>query len=527
MKKVIIPTKLDPICKKMLEDNGNYTVFQEEGADLFALAAEHSDAYAFVVRSEKITPEVIDAYPNLGVVIRAGAGYNTIDTDYARSKGIDVMNTPGANSNAVAEEVLALMMAHARHLIPADASCRSGLWEKSKFMGGEITGKTLGILGLGHIGQLLVKRASGFEMTIIGFDPVLSKEKAAAMGVELVASVEDVFSRADYISLHIPENDHTRGMINASLFDVMKPGAVIVNCARAGVLNEDDLRTAKASKDIYYLNDVYPKDEAGDKPVAEIADIMLPHLGASTREANSNAAQFAARQLIEFDEKGITHAIVNRDTPVGLDVEFSDLAYTLTRFCHAGFRSNQRLKLAETSAYGGLKPFANWLVVPIVCAIDEHFSRSLDWKGAERYLSEQGIDYVCREVDDQKAYENSITIDLTASGDNGDMHHASVRGTVTEGNMMISRINNFDKLYIEPSGNMCCFIYDDRPGVLAEISTRLASAGINIDDVRNPHSDCGKKSIALMKVNQAVPCEVIAEIEKEIDASVAFQVDLG
>ncbi len=163
-KKVIIPTKLNAIARETLESNGAYCVVQDESMELLGAAGEHADAHALIVRSEKVGPEVIDAFPGLKVIVRAGAGYNTIDTEYARSKGIDVMNTPGANSNAVAEEVMALMMAHARHLIPADASCRSGKWEKSLFMGTEITGKTLGILGLGHIGQLLVRRASGFDM---------------------------------------------------------------------------------------------------------------------------------------------------------------------------------------------------------------------------------------------------------------------------------------------------------------------------------------------------------------------------
>ncbi|MEM0969066.1 MAG: NAD(P)-dependent oxidoreductase [Verrucomicrobiota bacterium] len=212
VKKVIIPTKLDSIAKQILEDHGGYEVYQEEGADLLALASDQSDAHALIVRSEKVTPEVIDAYPQLAVVVRAGAGYNTIDIKYARSKGIDVMNTPGANSNAVAEEVVALMLAHARHLIPADASCRSGRWEKSKFMGQEITGKTLGILGLGHIGQLLVKRASGFDMEVVAYDPFVSEDRAAELGVGLRKDYRDVFREADYISLHIPENDETRGM---------------------------------------------------------------------------------------------------------------------------------------------------------------------------------------------------------------------------------------------------------------------------------------------------------------------------
>ena len=525
-KKVLIPTKLDPVARETLEANGGYSVVQDESAELLELAKDHADAHALIVRSEKVSPEVIDAFPDLKVVVRAGAGYNTIDTEYARSKGIDVMNTPGANSNAVAEEVIALMMSHARHLIPADASVRSGKWEKSKFMGGELTGKTLGILGLGHIGQLLVKRASGFEMKVIAFDPIVSADRAKALGVEMVADFKEIFQRADFISLHIPENDRTRGMINAEVFSEMKDGAVLVNCARAGVVNEDDLRVAKQEKSISYLNDVYAKDEAGDKPVADVADIMLPHLGASTREANYNAAIFAARQLIALDERGVASAVVNRDMPDGLNPAYSELAYVLTKFCREGFSPNSQLRLVETSVYGELKEFAEWLVVPIVCALDSDFNRSLDHKAAEAHLASMGVNYSCRDADDRKAYGNSITIDLTVHGEGQSLHKASVRGTVAEGHLMISRINDFDQLYVVPEGHFACFIYDDRPGVLAEISAQLANAKINIDDVRNPHSSCGEQSLALVKVNQRVPAEVVESIKGKIDAIVGFSVEL-
>ena len=195
MKKVLIPTKLDGVAKSMLENHGNYAVIQDESTDLDTLIQANSDVYALIVRSEKITAEVIDALPELKVIIRAGAGFNTIDTKYARTRGVDVMNTPGANSNAVAEEVAALMLADARHIIAADASTRAGKWEKSKFMGGELTGKTLGILGLGYIGRLLIRRLSGFDMKVIGFDPVISEDLARDMGVELV-SLDELFKES-------------------------------------------------------------------------------------------------------------------------------------------------------------------------------------------------------------------------------------------------------------------------------------------------------------------------------------------
>ena len=188
MKKILIPTKLNLIAKKTLESHGNYQVVQDDSKDIEELISEHSDVHGIIVRSEKITSKIIDALPHLKIIVRAGAGYNTIDTKYARKKGVDVMNTPGANANAVAEEVVALMLADARHLIPGDISCRQGKWEKKNFMGTEITGKTVGIVGFGAIGQLVAKRLSGFDVKILAFDPFLKVEKARLFDAVPVAS---------------------------------------------------------------------------------------------------------------------------------------------------------------------------------------------------------------------------------------------------------------------------------------------------------------------------------------------------
>ncbi len=311
MKKVLIPTALDSVAKEILEAHGGYKVVQIPKADILQFAKENPDLHALIVRSEKVTAEIIDAAPNLKVIVRAGAGYNTIDIAHARAKGVDVMNTPGANSNGVAEEVVALMLADARKLIAADASCRAGAWEKTAFMGTEVTGKTIGIVGLGHIGRLVVKRLSGFEPTFLGFDPGTTPRQAAELGVKLV-SLDELFSQSDYVTLHLPETAETKGMINRALLGQMKPGATLINCARAGIVNEADLRAVKAEKKLRFLNDVYAKDEEGPKSVADIADIMVPHLGASTREANFKAAELAARELIDLDEKGIDKAVVNK-----------------------------------------------------------------------------------------------------------------------------------------------------------------------------------------------------------------------
>ena len=525
MKKVLIPTALDAVAKEILESHGGYAVVQVPKCDVAQLVRDNPDAHALIVRSEKITADIIDAAPGLKVIVRAGAGYNTIDIRHARKKGVDVMNTPGANSNAVAEEVVAMILADARHLVAADASCRAGQWEKTAFMGTELTGKTVGIVGLGYIGQLVARRLEGFEVMLLGYDPFTSEEKAAALGIQL-ASLPELFAKADYVTLHIPENEETRGLVNRALLGQMKPGATLVNCARAGILNEADLRALKAEKKIRFLNDVYAKDEPGPKSVADVADLMLPHLGASTREANRKAAELAAKELVDLDDKGITSAVVNRDVPAGLDPAFGRLANVLARICRRVLGADTRLKLVETSFYGSLKPYAKWLLTPVTAGLSADYDTGLDHKATLAFLADMGVDYVDRATDEHKAYTNSITVDLTGNLDAEHLVRASVRGTVEEGNLLVARINDFDKLYFEPTGNWAVFTYDDRPGVLGRIGAALAAAGVNIDDVRNPHDSKGRTSLAILKVNQPVDDALVQKIATDIQARVAFHVEL-
>ncbi|MBN2145100.1 MAG: phosphoglycerate dehydrogenase, partial [Candidatus Aureabacteria bacterium] len=324
MKKVLIPTKLPGVAKKILEGKG-YKVIQDSEMPLAELVKKESDGEALIVRSEKVTAAIIDALPKLKAVVRAGAGYDNIDIKYARSKKIDVMNTPGANANGVAEEAVGMMLAAARFFIPGDQTTRAGQWEKSKYTGTELAGKTIGVVGLGNIGRLVCKRLAGFEVKLLGYDPFISADKAREMNVEMV-SLEDIFKRSHYVTLHLPGGQDTKGMVDEKLLMLMPEGATLINCARAGIINEEDLRKVKPLKKLKFCNDVYTEDKAGEKSIKDIADIMLPHLGASTVESNINAAQRAAEELIDLWEKGITRYVVNSSIPEGLDEKYQELA---------------------------------------------------------------------------------------------------------------------------------------------------------------------------------------------------------
>ncbi len=518
MKNVLIPTKLNKVAKEIL-GNAGLTVVQDADTPMAELVSAHPEAEALIVRSEKVTREVIDALPHLKLVVRAGSGYNTIDIKHARRAGVDVMNTPGANANAVAEEVLALVLAHYRHVVSADQTTRQGLWEKKKYMGHELAGKVVGVVGLGNIGQLVVKRLEGFECTILGYDPLISLNRAKELGIKIV-SLEGLFAEADIITLHVPETDGTRGMVNRKLLELMKSESVLVNCARSGVIVEEDLRAVKSEKKIAFLNDVYPEDTAGPKSVADIADIMLPHLGANTEEANTTAARRAAEQLIAYVERGVTKYVVNKGIPDELDESYQQLAYLIALVARRYLGTARSVRRIECSFYGDLHQYAKWFLSPIVAGLSADFDALNDPREAQEYLESKRVAYEVREPAVEKHYDNSMTIDLIEGEQQ--LRQVSIRGTMAEGKLMISRINDFDGLYFQPHGHNLIVEYRDRPGVLAKITAAVACAGINIDEMRAAQESTATRSLAVLKTDKATSEAIVEEIKRETDAEVVF-----
>lgn len=466
----------------------------------------------------------MDALPSLKLVIRAGAGYDNIDIVYARKKNVDVMNTPGANSNAVAEEVMAMILAYYRHIVQADATTREGLWEKKKYMGSELTKKTVGIIGLGNIGRNLVKRLQGFEPTLLGYDHFLARQRALNIGVT-PTSIEDIFSQCDIITLHVPGGPSTHHMVNAELIDSMKDGAVLINCSRYGVVDEEALAAAKAAgKNIGYLTDVHPKDAPGEKPSAAMADLILPHLGANTREANTKAAKRAAEQMVAYFSDGDTSCVVNGESPNGLNPAHLQLAFLLAALARkAG--GNKPIRRVECTFYGNLRVFRKWFTAPILEGLLPHAEKGLMPAAAEESLREHGIVFKAREPKDDKPYEDSITLDVVME-DEGEYFNTSVRGVVTEGIPMVSRLNNFNGLYADLRGTTLFLHYKDRPGIIATIGSALYSNGINIDNIAAPADHATREALAVLKTNKPVSDELLNKIAEEIDAISAFSLNL-
>ncbi len=387
-------------------------------------------------------------------------------------------------------------------------------------MGRELSGKTVGIVGLGNIGRLVARRMQGFECRLLGYDPLVPADRARQFGIEVV-SLDTLFAESDAVTLHVPENAETRGLVGERLLGLMKPGATLVNCARAGIVDEAALRKVKPAQGLRFLNDVYAKDAPGPKSVADLADLMVPHLGASTFEANETAARRAAQQLIDRLEKGVTSYVVNRDIPDGLDETYCTLAYTLAALARGLVGRQQPLSKIETSFYGSLAPFRQWLLLSLLNGIWEDIDRSTDVQTALAQLRDLGVEYTDREVDPAKHFESSMTIDLLSLVDGREVRRVSVRGTVAEGVCMVSRINQFDRLYWVPRGVALFFQYHDRPGVIAAISKRLAEAAINIEDMRNPHDPGSGESLAILSVNTTVDETLLREIARETQSTMA------
>ena len=311
MKKVLIADKADPICEKALKDRGLEAVVKTgmKPEELKACIAQFD---AIIVRSATtLTRDLIEAATNLKAIARAGSGVDNIDVLACIEKKVLVMNTPFGNTVSTGEHAVAMMMALARHIPQANASTHAGKWEKKKFEGVEITGKTLGVIGCGNIGAVVADRAMGLKMNVIVFDPVMTTERAHELGVKMVP-LDELYAKADFITYHVTINPATKGMINKDTIAKMKKGVRLINCARGGIMAEEDIKAAVQSGQIAgFACDVYAKEPATDHIFFGMEKIICtPHIAASTKDAQVTVARQAAEQIADYLLLGKrTHAV--------------------------------------------------------------------------------------------------------------------------------------------------------------------------------------------------------------------------
>jgi D-3-phosphoglycerate dehydrogenase len=458
--------------------------------------------------STKLTAELIEAATNLKVVGRAGIGVDNIDIPAASVKGIVVMNTPFGNSITTAEHAIALMFALARQLPEADASTQAGKWEKNRFMGVEVTGKTLGLIGAGNIGSIVASRALGLRMKVVAFDPFLTPERAVEMGVEK-ADLDTLLAKADFITLHTPLTDQTRNILSRENLAKTKQGVRIINCARGGLIDEEALKDALDSGHVAGAAlDVFVKEPAKESPLFGTPNfISTPHLGASTDEAQVNVAIQVAEQLSDYlIHGGVTNALnmpslSAEEAPklkpyMALAEKLGSLVGQLTTGAVPRISIHTEGAAAELNAK------------PIIAAVLAGFMRvqsdTVNMVNAPFLAKERGLEV--REVKTERAGDYHTLVRVSVKTEQGER---SVAGTLFS-NAEPRLVELFGiKVEAELAGHMLYIVNEDAPGFIGRIGTLLGENGINIGTFNLGRREAGGEAVLLLSVDSPVPAPVL------------------
>ena len=511
MPKVLISDKMSERAKEIFDARG-IEVDVKTGMSEDELIACIGEYDGLAIRSAtKATAKVLAAADNMKVIGRAGIGVDNVDIAAATARGIVVMNTPFGNAITTAEHAIAMMMALARQIPEANTSTQESKWEKSRFMGVEVTGKTLGLVGCGNIGSIVADRALGLKMKVVAFDPFLGEERAKEIGVEKV-ELDELLKRADFITLHTPMTDQTRGIIDAAAIAKTRPGVRIINCARGGLVVEADLKAALESGHVAGAAlDVFESEPAKDNPLFGMENLVCtPHLGASTDEAQVNVAIQVAEQMSDFLLDG---TVVNALNMASVSAEeaprlapYMKLAEQLGSF--AGQLTESDLK-SVTIEYAGhaaelnTKPLSAAALQGLLAPMLD----SVNMVNAPVMASERGIEL--SEVRTERAGDYQTLVRLTVVTNT---QSRSVTGTLFGGNR--PRVIDVKGVPLEAElrSHMLYVTNEDKPGLIGLLGTVLGDAGLNIATFQLGRADVGGDAIALVEVDQAVPADVLAKV---------------
>ena len=512
--RVLISDKLSDRAVDIFRDRGVDVDFQPDlGKDKDALRAAIASFDGLAIRSAtKVTEKLIGAATNLKVVGRAGIGVDNVDIAAATARGIVVMNTPFGNSITTAEHAIAMLMACARQIPAADASTQAGKWEKSRFMGVELTGKTLGVIGCGNIGSIVAQRALGLAMKVLAFDPFLSDERARELGVTKV-ELEDLFPRVDFITLHTPLTDRTRGIIGADAITQMKDGVRIVNCARGGLIDEPALRTALDSGKVAGAAvDVFAEEPAKENVLFGAPNVVCtPHLGASTSEAQENVALQVAEQMADYLTTG---AVTNALNMPSISAEeapqltpFAQLAEQLGSF--AGQLTESGVRSICMEYVGAVRDMnVGALTSAALAGFLKPLLQSVNMVSAPTAARDRGIKVEEIRRDRAGAYENYIR--LTVETEN---QTRSVAGTVfSDGKPRIIQIKGVN-MEAELSEHMIYVTNHDRPGFIGNLGSTLGAADLNIARMQFGRDKPGGAAIALVSLDEPIPAGVLSDVQ--------------
>lgn len=514
--RVLITDKINEIAKNiLLEGEGvEAEILPTMSEDDLAKAIVNYDA--LMIRSEtKVTKKIIEAGKNLKIIGRAGVGVDNVDIESATQNGIIVVNSPDGNTMAAAEHTLALMLSMTRNIPAAAASTKQGLWERSKFTGTEVFGKTLGVIGLGKIGSHVAQVAIALGMKVIVSDPYTTKETVEAIGCEYVPNLDEFWGRCDYISVHTPKTRETTHLINKDTLSKMKKGVKLINCARGGIIDEVALKDAIESGQVSAAAiDVYEAEpDIKSSPLLNVQGniVLTPHLGASTSEAQLNVAIDVAHQIKEVLTGGSASSAVNIPSlkPAILEPvkDYMQLSENIGEIAAQIMDGN--LKSVEISAKGKLASLdISPLQTAILKGVFSPFTDNVNYVNAPILAKQRGINITTSKSETAGDYIGLISVKLVT-----DKAESSVSGALVAEN--ISRIVKIDQYNtsIEPEKHMLLVPHENKPSMIAKVATVIGEAGININHMHVVQKR-GENSLMVINTDRAVDKKVLEQIEQ-------------
>jgi D-3-phosphoglycerate dehydrogenase len=510
--KVLIADKMDSRAAAIFRERG-IDVDERPGLSPDELKAIIGDYDGLAVRSStRVSAPVMDAaLPRLKVIGRAGIGVDTIDVPAASARGIVVMNTPFGNSITTAEHAIAMLFALAREIPQADQSTQAGKWEKNRFMGVELAGKTLGLIGCGNIGSIVADRAHGLKMKVVAYDPFLSPERALELGVDK-AELDELLARSDFITLHTPLTEQTRGILSREALAKTKSGVRIVNCARGGLIDEAALKDALESGHVAGAAlDVFSEEPAKNNPLFGTPGLICtPHLGASTGEAQVNVAMQIAEQMSDYLLLG---GITNAVNVPSLSAEeaprlkpYMALAEKLGRL--VGQIAGTEIRSVDVEVEGhaaelNIKPITG----AVLSGLMSTWSDTVNMVNAPYLAKERGL--AVREIRNEGEGDYHTLVAVTVGTDDGPRR---VEGTLF-GNRAPRLVEIFGiRVEAELTGQMIYIVNTDAPGFIGALGTRLGENGINIATFNLGRHDAGGEAVALVAVDDPIPPEVARQL---------------
>jgi D-3-phosphoglycerate dehydrogenase len=481
------------------------------------LAQRIGEYEGIVIRSAtKLTSDFIDKADRMRVIGRAGVGVDNVDVQAATKRGIVVANAPQSNIIAAAEHTIALMLALCRNIPQAHGSLTSGKWERSKLGGVEVYEKTLGVLGFGRIGQLVAQRAKGFDMHVIAFDAFVGEERFRDLGVERVGSSEELYARADIVTIHLPKTPETAGWLNDDAFAQMKDGVRVINCARGELVDHEALQRAlESGKVVGAALDVFPEEPITEHPLFGMPNVVVtPHLGASTTEAQDRAGVQVAEQVVAALEGGVVSNAVNIPAVRPEDMQvlepFLDLCRTLGRLA-AALAETGPIDRIEVGYEGRLSELDTRLLTIAILngVLQGHTEEDVNFVNAPSIAEERGIAVEERKTTESADFNELVTVSVVADGTS-----VEVSGTGFGPRQVPHLVSVYGQSFnIEVAPHFAFFRYRDEPGMIGRVGTIFGERGVNIASAA-VGAEAGEEAVMAVTADKPVPPELVEEIAK-------------